>query len=950
MKRAFERTVLLLGIFFLLPLHSADHLSYAQRPAPGGTGQRAKTRKVVETKEEKATPSPTPAPATVQAPPSAGQVDPLLLRSFKWRSVGPANMGGRVADFAVVESNPDIIFAGLGTGGVWKTTNHGVTWSPVFDREAVASVGAVAVSPSDSNLVWVGTGEANNRNSSSWGNGVYKSTDAGKTWTNVGLENTHDIGRIAIHPADSNTVYVTALGHLWGPNKERGLYKTTDGGKTWTAVLQIDAETGPAGRAAGGAGSGAGVVDVAMDPSDPNIVYAAAYQRRRTPWSFTSGGPGSGLYKSTDGGKTWRKLTQGLPAGSLGRIGIDIYRKNPNVVYAIIESDVGGRTRSLEEKSREGGLFRSEDKGETWKRISEVNPRPFYYSKVRVDPQNENNIYVLGARLYTSEDGGKTFRSDAGRDIHGDFHAMWIDPSNSNHLIAGSDGGIYLSYDRAKTWDFVNHLPIGEFYNVSVDTRRPYFICGGLQDTGSWCGPSASRNQDGITNADWYRIGGGDGFHVASDPGDPDIVYAESQGGNLFRLNRRTGERKNLKPVPKEGEPAYRFNWNSPFVISHHDSKTLYFGGNRLFKLTERGDRWDPISPDLSTQDPQKMTAAGSGAETHCTIVSLAESPLKAGLIWAGTDDGNIQVTQDGGATWTNVAANLAPTSPGQAGPAVGGASIPKNLYVSRLEASHFEEGTAYVAIDGHRSDIFSPFLFMTTDFGKTWKSIVGNLPLAENARGEPRNAPVKVIREDPRNRQLLFAGTEFGFYVSFDRGGKWLSLKNDLPTVAVDDIVIHPRDRDVVIGTHGRSIYVLDDITPLEELTPEVLAADVHLFSIRPALRSHYLPGNAAWGHRFFKAKNPPFGAYINYYLKAFTGEEVKITIADAAGKKVRELTGTQYPGFNRVVWDLQFDPIGRVPASLSGEQPELVPAGEYTVTLAVGEKKLSTKLVVEE
>ncbi len=836
-------------------------------------------------------------------------------------------MGGRVADFAVLESNPDTIFAGLGTGGVWKTTNNGVTWTPVFDREAVASVGAVAVSQSDPNIVWVGTGEANNRNSSSWGNGVYKSTDSGKTWSNMGLQETHDIGRIAIHPADKNTVYLAALGHLWGANPERGLYKTTDGGKTWTAVLQIDAGTGPA-------GSGTGVVDVAIDPSDPNIVYAAAYQRHRTPWNFTSGGPGSGLYKSADGGNTWRKLTQGLPAGPLGRIGIDIYRKNPNVVYVIIESDIGGRTRSIEERSREGGLFRSEDKGESWKRLSEVNPRPFYYSKVRVDPQNEANIYVLGARFYISEDGGKTFRNDGGTGIHGDFHAMWINPANSNHLLFGSDGGIYLSYDRAKSWDFINHLAVGEFYNVNVDRRKPYFICGGLQDNGSWCGPSQTRNLDGITNADWYRIGGGDGFHVASDPDDPDIVYAESQGGNLFRLNRRTGERKNLKPIPKEGEAGYRFNWNSPFVISHHDSKTLYFGGNRLFKLTERGDRWDPISPDLSTQDPQKMTAAGSGAETHCTIVSLAESPLKAGLIWAGTDDGNIQVTQDGGTTWMNVAGNL--PLPGRGEP-----SVPKNLYVSRMEASHFEEGTAYVALDGHRSDVFSPFLFMTTDFGKSWKSIASNLSA---------NAPVKVIREDPRNSQLLFAGTEFGLYVSFDRGSKWLPLKNDLPTVAVDDIVIHPRDRDVVIGTHGRSIYVLDDITALQELTPEVSGSDVHLFSIRPALRFHYLPGNAAWGNRFFKAKNPPFGANINYYLKAFTGDEVKITIADAAGKKMRELTGTQYPGFNRVVWDLQFDPTGRVGAPGPGEQPELVPAGEYTVTMGVDEKKLTAKVVVEE
>lgn len=836
-----------------------------------------------------------------------------LLKNFKWRSVGPANMGGRVSDIAVVEEKNSTIYVGLGTGGLWKTINNGTSWEPIFDNQSVASIGAVAVSKSDPNLVWVGTGEPQGRNSSSWGDGVYKSTDAGRTWTNMGLKDSHTISRIVINPNDNNTVYVAAVGHLWGVNKERGLYKTTDGGKTWAHVLYINEKTG--------------IVDLAIDPSDPNTLYAAAYQRLRTPWSFTSGGPDSGLHKTTDGGKTWRRLAEGLPSGPLGRIGVAVYQKDPNVIYTVIESDKGGRDQVITEKSRDGGVFRSEDKGETWRRVSDINPRPFYYSQIRIDPKDDNHIYVLGARFYLSDDGGKTFRSNVARTIHGDNHALWIDPSNPDHMILGSDGGIYFTYDHTKTWDFVNNIAIGEFYQVSVDMRKPYYICGGLQDNGSWCGPSATRNQDGITNADWYRVGGGDGFYVVNDPTDPNIVYAESQGGNAFRLNLKTGERKNLRPIPKEGEPGFRFNWNSPLVISHHDPKTLYFGGNRLFKLTERGDRVEPISPDLTTQDPQKMNTAGSYAESYCTIVTISESPLNPQLLWVGTDDGNLQVTRDGGLTWTNVVRNI----PGLA----------RHLYVSRVEASHFEEGAAYVSIDGHRNDLFAPLVFLTADFGQTWHSIANNLPLG---------GPVKVIREDLKNRNLLFTGTEFGIFVSFDRGGRWLPLKHGLPTVAVDDILIHPRERDLIIGTHGRSIYVLDDITPLEEITSEVLSSDVHLFNIRPVANFHYLPAGAAWGGRIFKAPNPPFGALIQYYLKTYTGTDVKISITDSAGKTVRELDGTRYPGPNRVVWDLQPTPSETFRRPDFERQIELVKPGEYNVTLSVGKEKQTTKVLVEE
>ncbi|HEY3174147.1 MAG TPA: hypothetical protein VGK94_00130 [Candidatus Polarisedimenticolia bacterium] len=853
-------------------------------------------------------------------PPPTGDLPAALARQLKWRSVGPANMGGRVSAIAVDPAKPFTIYAGLGTGGIMKSTDNGTSWSGIFEKESVASIGAIAVAASDPNILWAGTGEANGRNSSSWGDGVYRSDDGGATWVNKGLHDSRSIARIAIDPRDARVVYVAAMGHLWGDNKERGVFRTVDGGATWTPSLQIDDKVG--------------CIDLVIDPSDSRTLYAAMYRRLRRPWSFTSGGPDGGIYKTIDGGRTWRKLTSGLPRQT-GRIGLDIHRANPKILYAVIESDLGGQSPIFDVTSRSGGVFRTDDAGETWNRVNDLAPRSFYFSQVRVDPVDNKRVYVLGFLVHVSDDGGRTFRDDGARLVHVDHHDLWIDPTNTDHLLLGNDGGLYASYSRARTWDFFNNMAIGEFYRVTVDMGRPYRIAGGLQDNQSWIGPSATREKDGITNAAWRDLGGGDGFYVALDPNDPDIVYAESQEAEAFRLNLRTGQRRPLRPEPKEGSEAFRFHWNAPLILSRHDPTVLYLAGNKVFRLTRRGERWEAISPDLTTQDPAKFRTVGSGAENHCTIYTLAESPITGKVLWAGTDDGKVWMTADADAAsprWTDLTASLT-----RAGGKIAG------LWISRIEASHFDQGTAYVAVDGHTSDVFSPLAFMTRDFGVTWTSIAGDLP---------PGGPVKVIREDPTNRDLLFAGTEFGFFVSLDRGSRWRKLDNGLPTVAVDDIAIHPRDHDLVIGTHGRSIYVMDDILALEELTREVQAKEAHLFTIRPATEFQLLPEGAVWSKRIFKAENPPFGAFIDYWVRSWTGEEISLEVTDGAGRTVRRLTGPATPGINRVVWDLQpdKDPDQERP-TLSG-QPRLVPPGEYTVTLTgpgAGKNKQSRKVTID-
>lgn len=874
------------------------------------------------------------------------------LRGLTWRSVGPANMSGRVSDIAVAPSDPKTFFIAYGTGGLWKTTNFGTTFTPVFDEYETSSIGAVSVAdaPEDwagwddeaamsaaiaqptgaiekpraergkGKIVWVGTGEGNGRNSSSWGQGVYLSTDGGAKFRYVGLKESHDIPELAVDPRDPDTVYVAAMGRLWGPNPERGLYRTADRGKTWQAILQINDATG--------------CCDVVIDPNKPDTVYAAMYTRMRTPWSFRSGSPDGGIFRSDDSGKTWTKLTAGLPANT-GRIGLDVFRKDSRIVYAFVESDDGGRTiDAWHNYSRSGGVFRSEDRGENWTRMSDLSQRPFYFSRIRIDPENDQRIYQPGWTLAVSDDGGRNFRAGLSRIAHVDLHAFWINPADPKHMLLGTDGGAYVSYDRGETWDFFNHMAVGQFYNVAVDLSDPYRIGGGLQDNGSWIGPSAGRQVTGddtlgeedvaITNADWQFIHGGDGFHVAFDLVDPNIVYAESQGGELVRVHFDNGRRKRLIPAPKEGEPRFRFNWNAPFFVSAFDPTTLYLGGNCVFKLTERGDHWRRISADLSKREVDKIISVGSEAETFGTVVSLAESTLAQGTLWAGTDDGLIHVTSDDGMSWTNV------TPPQVAG-----------RYIAEIEPSHHARDTAYVAVDGHRSADFDPLLLATDDAGKTWRDITADLPKGWSA---------KVIREDRRNPDVLFVGTEQALWLSIDRGGHWVRLNGKtLPTVPIDDLVQHPREMDLIAGTHGRSVYVLDDATPLSQLTPAVLNSSLHLFDIPDAKPRVYLPCGGVWSHRMFRAKNPPMGAAITYWLREATVDEVKIAITDGSGTTIRKLNGTSRPGINRVVWDLQLEKHDRFenPEQWMG-QTRFVPAGTYTATITLGDHKAAKRFTV--
>lgn len=845
--------------------------------------------------------------------PAGPNITENLISGLQWRCIGPANMGGRIDDFAVVDRDPAIIYVGTASGGVWKTTNNGVTWVPVFDDQPTSTIGDVTAAPSQPDTVWVGTGEPNNRQSSSWGNGVYKSTDGGMTWTNMGLQDSHHIGRIVIHPSNPGVVYVAALGHLWGPNKERGLFKTTDGGKTWTNTLFIDENTG--------------CVDVAMDHENPDTLYAAAYQRRRRGWGFNGGGPGSGLYKTTDGGGSWVKLTEGLPQGDLGRIGMDIYRRDPSIVYAVVEHRNGG------------GVFRSEDKGSTWRKMSSTNPRPMYYSQIRVDPSNDQRIWVLGASMYVSDDGGKNFRTDHVTRVHGDHHAMWINPHNSSHMILGSDGGIYFSYDRGESWDFINTLPLGQFYEIGIDMRDPYWIYGGLQDNGSWGGPSSTWYSQGITNDEWIKIGGGDGFYTQADPEDFTLVYAESQNGNLFRVDLKTGERKSLRPQPEDSSERYRFNWNSPLLISPHDPKTIYYGGNKLFISKDKGDTWE-ATEDLTMQKdretlelmgvrPDKNTLSRhDGIAFYGDITTISESSVKPGLLYVGTDDGNVQVSRDGGQTWKNVKSRV----PG----------LPDDTYVTRIVASRFEEGAAYATFDGHRNDDFKPYVFQTSDYGENWTSLSANLPTG---------SVVNVIREHHRNPNLLFVGTERGAYFSVDRGGTWTMFKGNFPMVPVDDIAIHPRENDLIFGTHGRSIWVLDDITPLEQLTPKVLEEASYLFDMRPAKILNTFSHKGNLGHKVFVAPNPPLGAMISYYLKG-KAENVNVFIKNSAGEVIREVKGPNEPGFNRVIWDLRYDPpkmgeMGQLSRYFRAPGPFVLP-GEYQVSLKIAGQERTKPVVI--
>ncbi len=842
------------------------------------------------------------------SPAPAGPTDPLpqVLDAFAVRNLGPASMGGRITALAVVESKPSTMYVASASGGLWKSVNQGVSWTPIFDNQGSASLGDVAVAPSNPEIVWVGTGESNARNSVSWGDGVCKSTDGGKTWTHMGLKDSQHVGRIVIHPKNPDVVYVAALGHLWGPNKERGVFKTSDGGKNWEKVLFLNEDTG--------------CIDLVLNPSEPDTLLAAAYQVRRD--AFSGGnpavmtGPEAGLYRTTDGGKNWKRIKQGLPTRSMGRIGLTAWRKDPRLVYAVIQTDLTTLVRELEHGQPQkpsafadnGGVFRSVDGGETWSKLNDLCPRPFYFSKVRIDPTDSKRICVLGVTLHVSVDGGRTFARGQARGVHADHHALWINPANSNQLVLAGDGGLYFSLDRGTTWEHVRNLPIAQYYGISLDMRKPYRVYGGLQDNGSWGGPSQTHNRDGITNADWVRILTGDGFQCQVDPSDSDIVYPESQYGGLHRINVRTGENVEIKP--RSTRVVYRFNWSSPILISPHDPKTIYYGGNVVFRSSNRGLTWQLASPDLT------LGKAGIASFGH-TLTTLAESPLKRGRLWAGSDDGLVHVSDDGGQTWTDLSERIP--------------DVLANRWITRIECSPFDAETAYLSIDRHRNDDRKPYLFRTADRGKTWQAITANLP----AEG-----PVHVIRADPRNRDLLFVGTEFGLFVSLDAGGRWHRFGKGLPTVAVHDLAIHPRDRDLVIATHGRGVYVVD-VAPLQQLTPAVLAEPVHLFEVKPAAAFKIQPGKGNLPAKSYVAPNPEYGAAIWYWLKERARQPGTLTITDPAGKEVLRTEVKGEPGLQRFQWSLRRGP---------DHGAALVAPGEYRVVLTLGEQTRMQSVRVEE
>lgn len=869
---------------------------------------------------------------------------------LKWRSVGPAVASGRVMSIAVNPKNKFEYYVGVASGGVWRTVNDGTTWTPVFDKEGSYSIGSIALDPNDSSVVWVGTGESNSQRSVSYGDGIYRSDDGGKNWQNLGLKKSEHIGRVVIDPRDSKVVYVAAEGPLWGPGGDRGLYKTTDGGKAWKAVLTISENTG--------------VVDVQLDPSNPDIVYAAAYQRQRHVFTLIDGGPESAIYKSTDAGATWNRLKEGLPKVDMGRIGLAVSPADSNVVYATVEAADG-----------KGGIFRSSDKGATWERRNEFDEGAMYYARPVTDPKNPDRIFVMNVSLRESLDGGKTLHHVNEVNHHGDNHEIWIDPADTQHWLLGSDGGMYETWDDAKTWQFKANLPTVQFYDVAVDYAVPFYhVCGGTQDNFSWCGPTRTRNVNGIMNSDWYVTTGGDGFRAQVDPVDPNTVYAESQYGVLVRYDVPTGQELLLQPQEGKGEPPLRWNWDSPVIISPHSHTRLYFAANKLFRSDDRGDTWKAISGDLSRQiDRNKLPVMGkvwgpdavaknASTSFYGNIVALAESPKKEGLIYVGTDDGLIQVTNDGGANWTKYE-----KFPG----------VPDMTYVSRLAASNHDENTIYAAFENHKNEDFKPYLLKSTDAGKTWTSIAGDLP---------ENGPVLAFAEDPVNSNLLLAGTEFGAYFSINGGQHWVKLKGGLPTIAVRDMVIQTRENDLVIATFGRGFYVLDDITPLRQIKPESTQQAAALYPVKDALmyvERHPLGGRkkGMQGDGFYVADNPPYGAVFTAYLKdeiktkkekrqdaekeaAKKGEtlpypsndalraeaqeakpEVYFMVYDESGAPIRRVDGSTDAGFHRVAWDLRY-PAMRVKEHREGAEEDedfpsiadygpLVLSGNYSVRM---------------
>jgi photosystem II stability/assembly factor-like uncharacterized protein len=926
-------------------------------------------------------------------------------KSLTWRPLGPANMGGRIVAISVFEADPTTYFVATGGGGLLKTTNNGITFEHLFDKEGVVAIGDVCVAPSNREIVWVGTGENNPRNSVSYGDGVYKSTDGGKTWTHMGLKETFQIGRVIVHPTNPEIVYVGALGRLWGTNAERGLFKTTDGGKTWNKVLFVDDKTG--------------VIDMRMHPTDPETLIVATWERQRDLYDsnepIKKHAPGAGLHKTTDGGKTFHKLAKGLPDVKLGRIGIDWYRKDPKIVFAIIDSEkaglntdpkvkpptpqsevymglvgdvedagsakvgevvsggpaekaglklgdiitavgdapvaryrelvaqagtkkpgdkaklkvtrgdqkleveitfearptrvlgggsegplmldpsrpfgsmLGGQIENAQDRQgpegyKTGGVYKSTDGGETWTRINSLNPRPMYFSQIRVDPNDDKYLYILGINFHRSDDGGKTFRGDGGRSVHADGHALWIDPRDGRHQILGCDGGLYATYDRQNQWDQLNHVAIGQFYHVALDTKKPYNVYGGLQDNGTWGGPSFSRT-GGAVNENWINIGGGDGFKCQVDQNNPDEIYWTSQNGNMGRRNLRTGETASIRPVREPGK-EYRFNWNTPFILSSHNSRIFYAAGNHVFRSLDRGSNLRSISPTIVRTDQGTATA-------------LAESPRNPDVFYVGTDDGLLWGTKDGGKNWTDLTPNVG----------LGG-----HRYVATIEPSRFEEGRVYVSFDGHRTDLDDPLPYVSEDFGKTWKPLRGNLPTGSS----------KCLREDIQNPEILWLGTEFAAWASIDRGKSWTRINGSLPTVAIMELAQHPTAGDIVAATHGRSLWAFE-ATPIRQTTEAILKEKVHLYRPHAAVRYQTEPARGTTNRKFV-APNPPRGAQIYVHI-AEKPQKINMKVVDDQGVTARELTIRNEPGLHRVSWDL----LRTIVPAPEGTPPPTQPRGVF-------------------
>lgn len=871
-----------------------------------------------------------PAPGAAQESPDLQS----LVSTLSVRSIGPAVMSGRVVDIAVAGTPGEPgygneFYIASASGGVWKTTDGGVTFDPVFDDAPVSSIGAVAVAPSARDVVWVGTGEDNNQRSSSYGDGVYRSTDGGATWRHMGLRESQHIGKIRVHPTDPLTVYVAAVGPLWGPGGERGVFRTTDGGESWENVLSVDEHTGAA--------------DIVLDPTNPAVIYVAMQQRERRAYSYISGGPGTGLWKSRDGGDSWTPLTEGLPEGDMGRIGLDVSLSHPGTVYAVTEGDAAG-------------VYRSDNGGLSWRRTSDIQSIPWYFGEIRVDPTDPETVYHLGVPLQRSRDGGVTWESATDGSVHVDHHALWISPSDPEHLILGNDGGLYVSRSGGRSWDFSNDLPVSQFYAVGYDFAEPFFgVYGGLQDNNTWGGPSRTRASVGIRNADWFVMAGGDGFYAVVDPTDPNIAYVESQNGNILRFDRRTGDRKGIRPEQDPDLPSFRYNWSAPIVISPWDSNTIWFAANHVFRSPDRGDSWEVVSDDLTQQfDRDSLPMFGavpdddavsrhSGVAPFGNISDLDVSRVERGTVVAGTDDGVVAVTRDDGATWTRTT-----SFPG----------VPDTTYVSKVRASQHDADVFYATFDGHRSNDFRPYVLKSTDGGASWRSIASNLPAFGN---------VRAIAEHHANPNLLFVGTEFALFVTIDGGGSWSRIDNGMPPVRIDDVKIHPRDNALIVGTHGRGIYLVDDLGPLEHLAEARAAAGPFLMPVQPQMvfTADGSVSSGTTGNRDYTGDNPPVGTTVSYLLPQ-RAADVRLEIVGPDGATVRTLDAAGGAGLHHVAWNFRADApwsgppeapqggggggggFGGFGGGGAGSQGPLVVPGSYTARLTVGDAVLERPVEV--